>query len=129
MAKRFRQLIKNVKIKRPKLTGIKRLSPEEAYRNGLRDGSNRLQYRLKLLATTNYRLWEELTTLDRIEPIDNITISIDEAKKIIFFLNRGTQSTYFAKKLNQKVKEYESVVGKLTEQFCEEAQDDSETTA
>ncbi len=110
--------------KRTAKADIKGLTPREAYRLGFNHGSGRLLYRMELLKRTNARLWDELTELDKIEPVDGIIVSLTDARKIIEVLRKPKKSHHFARKLQKLIKKFESESGRRNLQFCEENKDD-----
>ena len=65
----------------------------KAYELGRRDGENRLQHTINIMKTTHRRLYNELTRLDRFEPLPDapniVRIDLDYLQKVVYHLQKS----------------------------------------
>lgn len=98
------------------------------FRAGVAEGEARLRLRLRLLETTNKRLWEQLCELDKLEPLVDVRATIAEAKMLMRALKagnahragKGALSRRRASKwLEQKIADAQIITGDLIPQMRE----------
>lgn len=85
------------------------------YKLGVMDGEDRLKRTIKLLKTTNRALWDELTRLDRAEPLasSGVTISFADMERIIEILKRGKTRIALARKMKMMQRKAKKKAGML----------------
>lgn len=88
-----------------------------AYKLGLLDGENRLKLTINLMARTNGNLFNELTRLDRWQPLDDSTIKLTPKliSGLVKFLKVSKNGGYYARKLERLRKKQFETLHALTE--------------
>lgn len=71
------------------------------YKLGVLDGEDRLNRTIKLLKTTNRALWDELTRLDRAEPLVGVMVSFFTTGRIIKSLEQSKNNLPLLRKLKK----------------------------
>ena len=71
------------------------------YKLGFQDGERQLERTIILLKTTNKRLWDELTRLDRVDPVAGVLVPEVMAHRIIKVLRKPMRNYHLAKKLKK----------------------------
>lgn len=70
------------------------------YKLGFQNGQQQLERTLILLRTTNNQLWDELTRLDREDPVTGVVVPEVMVQQIIRALRKPTRNYRLARKLN-----------------------------
>lgn len=78
----------------------------EAYRLGFIDGGQKREEMFNFLQLTNRRLWEELIRLDKKEPLDGVTLSLEQTGRLMKHLrNAGIEKhKHWVEMLRKKLK-------------------------